>query len=65
MTPATIELILAALRLGISAYNQIELMDLEKLPPDVKEMLLFERDRLTVEIRRLDNIGGELPWTSA
>ena len=57
MTPATIELVLAALKLGIAAYNQVQLMDLDELPPEVKQMLITERDKLTQEIMRLDGLG--------
>ncbi len=58
MTPATIELVLAALKLGIAAYNQVQLMDLDELPPEIKDMLIAERDRLGQEIMRLDGLGS-------
>lgn len=44
MDPATIEIILAAIRLGTAALNQVSLMDLDSLPPEVRTALLKARD---------------------
>ncbi len=58
MPPGTITLILAAVKLGTAAMNQIELLNMDELPPEVKQELLDARDAMTMEIRRLDSLGG-------
>ena len=58
MNPATVELLLLGLKVGMAAYKQISLMDMEELPPEVKQMLITHRDNLGLEILRLDGFGG-------
>ena len=56
MTPATIEMLLLGLQAGVAAYKQISLMNLDELPPELKQMLIAQRDKLTQEILRLDSL---------
>lgn len=60
MTEGTANLVLAILRLGIMAANQITLASMETLHPETRADLLNARDDLTAEIDRLDSLGEEL-----
>lgn len=57
MTSAIAELMLLGLRLGKLAYDQIALMDLDTLPPELRAELITERDRLNSSLARLDSLG--------
>lgn len=46
---AALELILLGLRAGRAAMNQIRLMNLDELPPEIRDELIRERDALNAE----------------
>ena len=54
---AALELILFALKAGNLAYKQLELMDLETLPPEIRAALIGERDQLNDQMARLNRLG--------
>ena len=56
MEEATLLLILLALRVGRLAVEQLELMDLDVLPPEKRAELIQERDELNVSLARLDTL---------
>lgn len=49
MDPKTIELIILAIRAGRAAMNQITLMNMDELPPEIRDELIRERDALNAE----------------
>ena len=56
-TAAALELLLLALKAGKLAYKQLELMDLETLPPAIRAALIAERDQLNAQMARLNQLG--------
>ena len=54
---AAAELILLALKAGRVAAQQIELMNLETLPSEIRAQLIWERDLLNDQMARLDRLG--------
>jgi hypothetical protein len=66
MDEATVELILLAIKAGRVAMNQVSLMNLETLPPEIRDELIRERDALNAEWAKLaprgdDGAGGTQP----
>ena len=57
MEEAALALILLALRGGRLALKQLELMDLDTLPPEKRAELIQERDGLNASLARLDSLG--------
>lgn len=57
MEEAVLALILLALRGGRLALEQLRLMNLDTLPPEVHAELISERDQLNAELARLDELG--------
>ena len=57
MEEAALALILLALRGGRLALKQLELMNLETLPPETRAALIEERDELNSGLARLDSLG--------
>lgn len=53
MSPETIQLILGLLALTREGLRQVELADLDTLPPELKQKLLDERKMLMDEWARL------------
>ena len=54
---AAAELILLALKAGRVAAQQIELMNLETLPSEIRAQLIWERDLLNYQMARLNRLG--------
>ncbi len=54
---AAAQLILLALRAGSLALEQVKLMDLDTLPPELRLALIEERDGLNASLARLDSLG--------
>ncbi len=52
-----LELMLLGLRMGKLAIRQLELVDLNSLPPEMRAELLTERDQLNASLARLDSLG--------
>ena len=57
MEEAILALILLALRGGRLALEQLKLMNLDTLPPEVRAELISERDQLNASLARLDALG--------
>lgn len=57
MEEAVLALILLAIRGGRLAIEQLKLMDLDTLPPEVRAELIKERDELNASLARLDTLG--------
>ena len=57
MEEAALALILLALRGGRLALEQLRLMNLDTLPPEVRVELINERDQLNTAMARLDELG--------
>lgn len=58
---AGIELALAVLRAGRLVMKEIELMNLDALPPELRNQLIAERDGLNADLARLNKLGQANP----
>ena len=54
---AGIELALLVLRAGRLVMKELELMNLDTLPPELRAQLISERDGLNEDLARLNKLG--------